>query len=181
MTKRKGAAVLLLLLIAIPAFAESLWINVPFVRQPREGCGAASVAMVMQYWSAQQHRPISADEEVATIQKRVFSPRLHGATPAALEAYLQHHGYLTFAVKGSWQQLDEEVKKGRPLIVALRPAGQRALHYVVIDGVDTQRGLVMMNDPELRKLLPEGRQQFEKEWGATHNWMLLAVPRQANS
>jgi len=180
-TVLKGAAVLLLLFVAMPAFPESLWINVPFVRQPRDGCGAASVAMVMQYWAGQEHRPVTTTEEVESIQKRVFSSRLHGATPAALEGYLHDHGYLTFAVKGSWQELDEEIRKGRPLIVALRPAAQRALHYVVIDGIDTKRGLVMMNDPELRKLLPEGRKQFEKEWGATHNWMLLAVPRQANS
>ena len=137
--------------------------------------------MVMQYWAAQQDHPITAVEQVGTIQKQVYTPRLHGATPAALEGYLQHHGYITFAVRGSWQELDQQIRKGRPLIVALRPSGQRALHYVVIDGIDTQRGLVMMNDPELRKLMPEGRRQFEKDWSATHKWMLLAVPRQPGS
>ena len=137
--------------------------------------------MIMQYWAAQQHRPITSAEQVGTIQKHVYTPRLHGATPAALEGYLQHHDYTTFAVRGSWQELDRQIRKGRPLIVALRPSGQRALHYVVIDGIDTQRGLVMMNDPELRKLLPEGKKQFEKEWAATHEWLLLAVPRQPRS
>jgi hypothetical protein len=33
-----------------------------------------------------------------------------------------------------------------------------------------------MNDPAQRKLLTEERNSFEKEWGSTHNWMLLAVP-----
>jgi len=46
----------------------------------------------------------------------------------------------------------------------------------VIDGVDTERGLVIMNDPAVRKLMREERSQFEKEWSATHNWTLLAVP-----
>lgn len=172
------------MLLLVPtglAVPKSLWINVPFVAQPREGCGAASVAMVMQYWAAQERSPITASDRVSTIQKQVYSPRLHGATPMALEAYLRSHGFLTFAVKGKWGLLGEELKKGRPVIVALRPAGQRDLHYVVIDGIDTARGIIMMNDPALRKLLPEGRKQFEAEWRATHNWMLLALPRQPTS
>lgn len=177
----QGAAFLLLLVASAPKSSISLWINVPFVAQPRNGCGAASVAMVMQYWSIQQHHTITAEERVHAIQKQVYTPRLHGATPAALEAYLRNHGYLAFAIQGSWQQLEHQIRKGRPLIVALRPSGQRALHYVVIDGIDTKRNLVLMNDPELRKLLPEGRKQFEKDWSATHQWMLLAVPRHPNS
>jgi ABC-type bacteriocin/lantibiotic exporter with double-glycine peptidase domain len=172
---------LLLLLPAGIAAPKSIWIDVPFIAQPRDGCGAASIAMIMQYWATQQHRPITAVDRVDTVQKQVYSPHLHGATPTALEAYLQNHGYLTFAVKGSWEQLGKELKKGRPLVVALRPSGQRALHYVVIDGIDNEHELVMMNDPEVRKLLPEGKKQFEKEWSATHNWMLLALPRQPNS
>lgn len=136
--------------------------------------------MVMQYWDAQGYRSGKAAEDVETIQKHVYSRRLHGATPAALERYLQRNGYRTFAVTGSWQQLGRQLRKGRPLIVALRPSGQRALHYVVIDGIDPERGLIMMNDPELRKLLPESRRRFEKDWSATHQWMLLVVPRKSN-
>lgn len=176
-----GTAILLLLLNSGSGIPLSAWINVPFVAQPRDGCGAASVAMVMQYWAAQTHLPLTAAENVATIQSQVYSPKLHGATPKALENYLHRHGYLTFAVSGTWQELGEQIRRGRPLIVALRPSGQHALHYVVIDGIDMVRGLIMMNDPELRKLLPEGQQQFEKEWSATGRWMLLAVPRPPNA
>lgn len=137
--------------------------------------------MVMQYWAAQEQRALTDAENVITIQKQVYSRRLHGATPAALEGYLQRNGYRTFAVNGGWKELADQIRKGRPVIVALRPSGQRALHYVVIDGMDPERNLIMMNDPELRKLLPESRKQFEKDWSATHHWMLLAVPRQQHS
>jgi|SRR5579875_703265 len=159
--------------------SSAVWINVPFVAQPSDGCGAASVSMVMEYWAAQLHRHAGPASEVASIQKQVYSPELHGATPAALEHYLQQNGYLTFAVSGTWKDLEAQIHKGRPLIVALRPDGQRALHYVVIDGIDSARGLVMMNDPALRKLLTEERAGFEKDWSATHYWMLLAVPEHA--
>ena len=181
MTSIQGAVILLLLLTTRTFASRSIWIDVPFVAQPRDGCGAASVAMVMQYWTEQQSRSATAADNVGTIQKQVYSPRLHGATPMALETYLQKHGYLTFAIRGSWELLGKELKRGRPLIVALRPSGQRALHFVVVDGIDNENGQIMMNDPELRKLLPEGRKQFEKEWSATHEWMLLALPRQPNS
>ena len=67
--------------------------------------------------------------------------------------------------------IEEQLRKGRPLIVALKPSGQKELHYVVVDGVDSKRGLVTMNDPAERKLLTRERAGFEREWRATHNWM----------
>jgi uncharacterized protein YvpB len=90
--------------------------------------------------------------------------------------YLRRHGFQVYALSGKWSDIEEQIVKGRPLIVALRPQGQRELHYVVIDGVDSAHGLVTMNDPAERKLLNEERARFEKEWSATHNWTLLAVP-----
>lgn len=155
---------------------QALWIDVPFVAQPREGCGAASLSMVMQYWAGKQAVAASADSNVEQIQQELYVPREHGIAAAAMGAYLRQHGFQAFAFAGKWSDLEEQVAKGRPLIVALRPQGQSELHYVVIDGVDSARGLVTMNDPAGRKLLSEERARFEKEWSATHNWTLLAVP-----
>lgn len=165
-------------LAAQPA-PRAVWIDVPFVRQSADGCGAASVAMVMEYWAGQQHRALTPADDVTSIEHQVGSRRLHGATPAALERYLQQHGFMTFALQGTWKDLEEQIGKGRPLIVALRPTGQRALHYVVIDGVDSARNTVTMNDPAERKLLTQERAGFERDWSATHDWMLLAVPQSA--
>ncbi|HEV2277177.1 MAG TPA: C39 family peptidase [Acidobacteriaceae bacterium] len=170
-------AALLLVAAALSAqTAPAVWIDVPFVRQPREGCGAASLSMVMQYWAAQEHEPAAAASDVAAIQRQLYVPKEHGIPAASMQSYLRQNGFEAFAVSGTWQDLEQNVRKGRPLIVALRPRGQTALHYVVIDGVDAARGLVMMNDPAERKLLTEERAGFEKDWSATHNWMLLAVP-----
>lgn len=148
----------------------------PFVHQPREGCGAASLAMVMQYWAQEQGRSAGPDSDVASIQRRLYSPSKHGILASSMTAYLRAHGFEVFALNGRWSDLETQLAKGRPLVVALRPQGQRELHYVVVDGIDPARGLVMMNDPEERKLLSEERARFEKEWSATQNWMLLAVP-----
>lgn len=175
---RAGCAAFLLVAIAAGAnAAQALWIDVPFVRQPADGCGAASIAMVMQYWAAQEHEAAGPAADVAAIQRQLYSRRLHGITPAAMEQYLKDHGFLTFALSGRWSDLEEQLAKGRPLIVALRPRGQRELHYVVIDGIDPGRALVTMNDPAQRKLLTQERAGFEQDWSATQDWMLLAVPQ----
>jgi len=38
----------------LSADRPSIWLDVPFVKQEKDGCGAASIAMVMQYWQLQQ-------------------------------------------------------------------------------------------------------------------------------
>lgn len=160
---------------------SALWIDVPYVSQPRDGCGAASLSMVMQYWAAQQgghNEPVS---DVAAIQSKLYSPRDHGIPAASMVAYLRQQGFMALAFSGNWSDLEQQLKKGRPLIVALKPQGQTRLHYVVIDGIDSGQGLVTMNDPAERKLLTQERARFEKDWSATHNWVLLAVPAAANS
>jgi hypothetical protein len=155
---------------------QAIWIDVPYVHQPRDGCGAASLSMLMQYWAHQQNAPAPPSSDVETIQQQLYDAGQHGILASSMQAYLRQHGYQVFALSGQWSDLEIQLRKGRPLIVALRPEGQAALHYVVVDGVDPARGLVTMNDPAQRKLLSQERAAFEKDWSATGHWMLLAVP-----
>jgi len=60
--------------------------------------------------------------------------------------------------------------------VALKPGSSAPLHYVVVTGLDWEHGLVLMNDPAMRKLLKEDRARFEREWNAAGSWTLLALP-----
>lgn len=166
-----------------------LWINVPYVHQTSEAWGAAALAMVIAYWKEQeglaggfsagtpaQREQAQADRDVYIIQRDLYSPRQHGIPAQSMLKYLNQHGYITFAIEGKWRDLENEIGKGRPLIAAIRPRGDPQLHYVVMVGVDSARGLVMMNNPADRKLLTEERAEFEKDWSAAHNWLLLAVP-----
>jgi ABC-type bacteriocin/lantibiotic exporter with double-glycine peptidase domain len=159
-----------------PRAADPVWIDVPYVHQPREGCGAASLAMIMTYWAMQQNKTPGSENDVAVIQRELYSARDHGISAEKMKRYLQDHGFQVFALNGSWNDLEAQIRKGRPLIVALKPGGQRDLHYVVVDGIDSIHGIVTVNDPAERKLLTRERAGFEKEWSATHNWMLLATP-----
>ena len=96
-----------------------------------------------------------------------------------MERYLRQQGFQTFAFAGEWKDLKEHLDKGRPLIVALKSGGS-SLHYVVVAGLNWQQDVVLKNDPAERKLLKQGRSEFEKEWKAAGNWTLLAVPQQGD-
>jgi ABC-type bacteriocin/lantibiotic exporter with double-glycine peptidase domain len=174
-------AVLMLCLRGI-AFADGvsgIWLDVPFVQQEREGCGAASIAMVMQYWQQHQGQPISPDAEAVHILRALHSDAAHGIFASDMVRYFHQNGYRTFAFAGEWADLGRHLEKGRPLIAALKPDSSSSLHYVVVVGVDPEHNLVMVNDPAQRKLLKEDKSKFEQEWKATGNWMLLAVPETA--
>lgn len=153
-----------------------LWIDVPFVAQKGEGCGAASIAMVMQYWQQQMGRPATAASDYAQIERALYAPEAHGIYASAMERYFKQNGYRTFAFGGELGDLTQHLAKGRPLIVALEPGADQPLHYVVVAGVNPERHMVLMNDPAQRKLLAEDTARFEREWKAAGSWTLLAVP-----
>ena len=171
-----AARIISLMLMCVAAIASDpagVWLDVPFVRQERNGCGAASIAMVMQYWQRQQ--PGAAVPAVETIQRTLYSRPAHGIYASDLEAYLRQHGFLTFALHAEWADLQHHLEKGRPLIVALH-SGAGSLHFVVVTGIDPQQQIVLKHDPATRKLLKQPRAEFEREWKRADNWMLLAVP-----
>jgi hypothetical protein len=169
-----------------------VWLDVPFVKQDKDACGAASIAMVMRYWRQQeqhdgQDQAASAAADAEAIQRALYSPQARGIYASDLQRYLQEQQFRTFAFEGAWSDLREQLTKGRPLIVALK-TGHDALHYVVVAGVvpATDHGprrdgqsddVVLTNDPAQRKLLKQDRATFEREWKATGNWTLLAVPQ----
>jgi uncharacterized protein YvpB len=160
------------------AAPPGIWLDVPFVRQQKDGCGAASIAMVMQYWLRQQGRTMPASSDAAQIQRALYSGQARGIYASAMERYFQQQGFRTFAFAGQWTDLRQHLEKGRPLIVALKPAGVgAALHYVVIAGLDWDQELVLVNDPAQRKLLKQDRAGFEREWSAAGKWTLLALPQ----
>jgi predicted double-glycine peptidase len=178
----RGIAVAAITLLAccavlLAADPSGIWIDVPFVKQEKDGCGAASIAMVMQYWLKQQGGAITPAADAARIQRALYSPKAHGIYASDLERYLQKQGFRTFAFAGTWEALNQHLQKGRPLIVATKPTSDAALHYVVVAGLDDGQGLVMVNDPAVRKLLQWDRPTFEKQWRAAGNWVLLAVPQ----
>lgn len=164
--------------VLLAADTTALWLDVPFIRQTREGCGAASIAMVMRYWLTQSGGQSAEAPDADEILRQLHSSDGHGIYASAMKKYLDNHGYRAFAFSGKWDDLRQHLEKGRPLIVALAASGsEKVLHYVVVAGLD--QGFVLFNDPADRKLARLDRRTFEKQWSATDNWALLAVPQSA--
>lgn len=157
-----------------------MWLDVPFVKQAEEGCGSASLAMVLQYWSRHGATVSAEQADATTIQQKLFSHTARGILASDMQKYLEESGFRVFAVAGEWADLRKHLSQGRPLILSIQPSGKRApLHYVVATGIDWGHQTVFLNDPARGKLVRVERAEFEKEWQAAHNWMLLAVPQAA--
>ena len=143
------------------AEGSAVWLDVPFVKQEKNACGAASVAMVMQFWQHQQGLLPNADADEARIQLALYSSKAHGIYASDLQNYFHHHGYQAFAFQGRREDLRQHLEKGRPLMV----------------GFDAEHGLVLLNDPAERKLMKQELASFEEEWKGAGYWTLLAVPQ----
>lgn len=177
---RTAAALLVALCGVAPAQDHAgRWIDVPFVAQQKDGCGAASIAMVMQYWLQQQALPAAEAAQYVSIDRALHSDAAHGIFASDMVRYFEQNGYRAFALAGTPADLDQHLAKGRPIIVALKPGAGLPLHYVVVAGLDPAGHTVLVNDPAQRKLLKEDSEQFAREWGAAGHWMLLAVPKVA--
>ena len=162
---------------ALAARGAGLWLDVPFVAQGKDGCGAAAIAMVMQYWELHQGQSISPEADPAQVFRALYSQPAHGIYASSMESYFLQNGYRAFAFAGDWADLEQQLGKGRPLVAALKPPSGSSLHYVVVAGIDEPNHLVLLNDPAQRKLLKQDRDRFEREWNAAGHWLLLAVPR----
>jgi len=164
---------------ALAAETPSLWIDVPFVAQVKNGCGSAAMAMVMEYWEKKAGRGAAgAAADAGKIQAALYSPAEEGIPASAMKRYFEGAGYRAFTFVGDWNELGHHLERGRPLIVSLKASGPRGpLHYIVVVGIDSARRYIYVNDPAQQKMLRLSREGFESEWSATQHWTLLAVPR----
>lgn len=180
------AGSLLALLPALPAQAaprtsSGVWLEVPYVKQTEDGCGSAAIAMLLQYWGARGTPVAAGRADAAAIQKQLYSPKARGIFASDMRRYLRDSGFREFAIRGDWSDLRTHLEQGRPIIISMQPGGAKVpLHYVVVTGMDWQREAVFVHDPARGELLRIERQEFEKQWQAARNWMLLAVPTALN-
>jgi len=160
---------------AAPQESAGVWLDVPFVQQSEDGCGSAAISMILQYWNAHGARIDARRADARAIQKQLYSPKARGIFASDMQNYLKGSGFQVFVLAGSWMDLEENLRQGRPLVVSIQPGG-RSGHFVVVTGIDWQRDAVFIHDPARGKLLRVERADFEKQWRSNRNWMLLAVP-----
>ncbi len=161
-------------LCAFLAYADS-WLDVPYVRQVKAGCGAAAIAMVVQYWAIRNPELKDAAAETDRIDDLLPASR-RGIRGNALKAYLTARGFDAYVFDGELKDLRHHFEKGRPVVVCLGLSGSKGpLHYAVVVGLDDEA--VWLNDSARGKLVRDPLDRFEAAWKLSGNWSLLAVPR----
>ena len=180
---------------ALSAQPSAVWLDVPFIKQEiLAGIGGKPALVIESLNSGDATEALrtakvtmlgpevvlsclaDSSADATHIQHVLYSSKAHGIYASEMEHYFQQSGFRTFTIRGEWEDLNEHLQKGRPLIVALKPGAGGDLHYVVVTGLDSSQDLVLMNDPAQRKLLKQDRPSFEREWSATGKWTLLALP-----
>ena len=168
-------ALIAVLLCGFVASADVAYLDVPYVRQVKAGCGAAAIAMVVQYWARQNPDLKDAAAETANIDELLPASR-RGIRGSALQDYLAKRGFAAYVIDGEMKDLRHHFEKGRPVVVCLGLSGAKGpLHYAVVVGIDDES--VWLNDSARGKLVRDDLDRFEKAWKVSENWALLAVPR----
>jgi len=157
----------------------SAWLDVPFVQQTRKLCGPACVAMIMAYWDRRAERDPSESRQRPSfpeICNALDTSNANGVSGEEIGRYFNQAGFQTYIFQGTWNDVQDHLLRGRPLLIALgMPGGNN--HYVVLVGWDWRQGVVLVNDPARRKLTKMSRPDFDVSWQRTGCWTLLSLPK----
>ena len=157
-------------LAAVCHAAANQPLDVPFFHQQTNGCGAASVAMVLHYWDKQE-----APERV---YQQLYKSAQKGILLSDMKRYLEESGFRAFTLRGEWNDVEQHLAKGRPIIVGLKKNRAARIHFAVVIGADHDH--VWLNDPTRKKPSRVNRAGFQKQWTMAERWMLLSTPAAAN-
>ncbi len=149
-------------------------LDVPFYAQEENGCGAASVAMVMEYWENYRPELRMAVPAPQLVYEVLYRPEQKGIQLAAMKRYLEGRGFRVFTLHGEWADVGKQLAKGRPIIAGLRAGRNKPVHFVVVTGAGS--GRVWLNDPLRRKPSHLEQLEFEGRGASADRWMLLAAP-----
>jgi ABC-type bacteriocin/lantibiotic exporter with double-glycine peptidase domain len=147
--------------------------GVPFIPQRGDvDCGAAALAMVLTHDGV----PTSPSGLLAEAP-----PAGGGIAAGQLRAAARRRGLAAYVVSGTWDDLEQQVTQGRPVVVGLlKPilGGRARAHYEVVIGFNRKQRRVLSLDPAagLREYSAAG---FAREWAPAREVTLIVLPRQA--
>lgn len=148
-------------------------LDVPLVWQEKDLCGAASLAMVFEYWG----RKIS---QYAIADALGHEPG-QGLRGEDLKDFSEKAGFSAFLFQGDLEVVKGHLRKGRPVVVAIRSKSATLYHYVVLSGFDEASSVILANDPQGGKLVKMPEKKFLSLWKRSAYWSLLIVPKQGLS
>jgi tetratricopeptide (TPR) repeat protein len=154
------------MLLPLAAILAASTLDVPFVPQQKDTCGAAALAMVLRYWQDD-----ASHDDVA---RSLLTPELHGIAGSRLAEFARGRGMEAVAYRGDMANLRDFVGKGRPLIVAWH-LGRGRYHDVVVVGFDDARRAVLVHDPAEGPGRAVRSATFEKRWAGAGYWTLFVA------
>jgi len=148
---------------------KSYFIDVPFIKQENNYCGAASLAMVFKYWGKNISQYSIAD--------KIYEKSKKGVSSKNLKSFSEENGFLAFIYKGDLENIKENIKKGRPLIIAMSSNSPTGFHYIVVVGYNKDSSIILVNNSYSGKLKTIRVKDFIKKWTKSDYWTLLILPK----
>jgi len=151
--------------------------NVELVRQRGiKDCGSAALATVLGY--LHPGGPATLHREAIDAALREEPGR--GLAAGQLRDYARQQGFDAFVIQGAVEDLQHEVKSGRPVIVGVHKplsSGEALSHYEVFVGFNPERGEVLTLDPArgLRRFDLDG---FVEEWEGAGHVAIVVMPKE---
>jgi len=145
--------------------------SVPPVRQTaREDCGAAALAMVLNYWGS----PVTPGEITAANPPTTGQ----GIKAAALREFARRKGLQAFLIQGQQSDLEREIGRHHPVLVGVlkRYLFRNYPHYEVVVGINRQERRVLTLDPS-HGLRVNRRDSFAAEWAKAGQVTLIIFPQ----
>ena len=139
--------------------------GVPYIRQKREHCGPASLAMVLGHYNV-----ILSQDELA---EEFYRKEISGSLNLDLLISARRHGFDAEVPEGSRSLLKKFISRNIPVIVMVRPSPDpEKYHFMVIYGYDDENELFRIHSGKTRDGTI-GYQEFDRIWKPTGKWMLL--------
>lgn len=143
--------------------------DVPFHPQTDYQCGPASLAAVLNYWG----RPVTPE----MIAQDIYRPEMNGTLSLDLWHYAKAQDLRATIRRGSWDLLESQVRRNRPVIALLNLGLQQVPigHFLVVVGVDPQdKSVIAHSGVKKNQRIPFDR--FRAAWERTNYWALLIEP-----
>lgn len=139
--------------------------GVPFIRQRREHCGPATLAMVLGYYNV-----ILSQEELA---EELYRKEISGSLNLDMLISARRHGFAALIPEGSRRRLKRYISCNVPIIVMVRSSSDsEKYHFMVIYGYDDTKELFRIHSGRTRdeKI---GYNDLDRIWEPTGKWMLV--------
>jgi ABC-type bacteriocin/lantibiotic exporter with double-glycine peptidase domain len=144
--------------------------STPVVKQKTQAdCGLAALAMVAGAWG----HSWSVDD-----MARKLPPTKIGVKLKRLRDYARDRGLEAYVVKGTFLDLENELRKGRPVLLGLvLPYDQNnnLHHYEVAVAIDPRDHTVITRDPATGDLMRRKKKVFDLEWKTAGYATLVVV------